>query len=293
MQSCVHGIEAACPDLDAKLVIEPLLQQVVRTVRSAGAVSADPQLDSDQPQQTAIAAVCTAVSAQCADQLADVLDALAAELSVDGGLPAATLVSGSTVRLAAFCNLLAEPQPNVRQEAADDELLLKAWAQAYDQLAAMSLPDATSGLRWLLQGLPRPLPTANATDKQGAASLPAAPLSATARAVVVRDATAVLSDVLTKAEAVGGGNTLAAAALPNGAEASGKDARAGAAALLQDLRMQMLVADSIAAVQARCVLPEAASSLVEAALELAAEGRDGLEASLQDCLQVWIASCSI
>jgi len=287
VQSFVHGAAAACPDLNVKLIIEEPLQHILRTVIGGSDVSADDQSVIAQPQPAAVAEVCRAIDAHRVDDLADALDTLATELAPADELPSAMLVSGSTARLTAFCKLLAaDAQPHEQQQAADDEPLLKAWAQAYDQLGAMSLSDVVAGLRWLLQGLPCPLPMRTAAGEQDTAGPPATPLSATARGIVVRDAAAVLSNTLNGAQPVSGEVSRKAIAAHGGATVTDDDARAAAASLLQELRMKMLTAEAVATVQARCMLSEAGLGLVQAALELAADGSDGLEAALPECLQV-------
>ena len=283
VQSFVLGASAACPNLDVKLIVKEPLQQILWKVVSVSNVGAGDQSRPAQPQPAAVSEVCTAVDAQCADELANALDTLATELASDDGLPSAVAITGSTARLAAFCKLLAaDSQPHERRRAADEEGLVKAWAQACDQLGAMTLPDATAGLRWLLHDLPCPLPIPTAAGELDTAEPTAAPLSAAARGTVVRDAAAVLSDVLGGAQASHGKAT----AEHDGAAVTGDGDRAAAASLLQELRMKVLSADAVATVQAQCALPEAGLALVEAALELAAEGADGLEAALPECLQV-------
>jgi len=288
VQSFVHAAAAACPDLNVKLIVEEPLQHVLRTAISSSNASAGDQSKPGQPQLAAVAEVCRAVDAQRVDDLAHTLDALATELAPADELPSAMLISGSTARLAVFCKLLAaDAQPDDdQQQAADDQHLLKAWARAYDQLGAMSLSDVVAGLRWLLHGLPCPLPMRTVAGEQDTAGPPATPLSATARGVIVRDSAAVLSDTLSGARATNGEIDGQPTAAHSGVAVTDDDARAAAAALLQELRMKMLTADAVATVQARCVLSEAGLGLVEAALELAADGADGLEAALPECLQV-------
>ena len=289
VHSFVHGAAAACPELNVKLITEQPLQQVLREVITVSDVSAGDQSKPGQPQPAAVAEVCRAVNPQRIDDLANALDALATELAPANGFPTAMLISGSTARLAAFCKLLAaDAQPNEQQHSADDEALLKAWAQAFDLLGAMSLSDAVAGLRWLLHGLPCPLPIPAAAGEQDTKAVPhATPLSASARDIIVCDAATVLADTLSGAQAVSGEIDDKAVASHNGAAvADDDDARAAAVALLQELQMKMLTVDAVATVHAQCVLSEAGLSLVEAALELAAEGADGLEAAVPECLQV-------
>ena len=269
LQSFAESAGRVYPALDAKLVIAASLRHALHTALDGTEapdasgiqfpVSAQPSSD--------IGEVCRAADPDCVDQLAELLDTLAMQLSRKDGAPAAALVSGSTARLAAFCKLLA--QPSLREEttpaqAHSEEAQLKAWARAHDQLVAMSMPDATAGLRWLLHGLSCPVPIVRMGAEQDVTSPSAAPLSAAARGIIARDAVAALGS-----EAAADG-----------------EARAAAAALLQDLHTELLTSDAVAAVRARCELPDAASGLVEAALEVAAEGRDGLEAALPECLQV-------
>ncbi len=273
LQSFAESVGSVCPALDVKLVIAASLWQALYTAldgtEALPAGGTEPSA-VDQPGAD-IAEVCRAADPDSADQLAELLDKLARQLSLDDGAPAAALVSGSTARLAAFCKLLAQPssvEETGPEEADTEEAQLKAWAQAHDQLVAMSLPDSTAGLRWLLHGLPCPVPTARTAADRDEAPAPAALLSAAARGVIVQDAVAVLSDA-SESEAAADGEALAAAA-----------------ALLQDLRLEVLTADALAGVRAQCDLPDATLGLVEAALEVAAEGRDGLEAAVPECLQV-------
>ena len=287
LRSFVHGAEAGCPDLNVRLIIEEPLQHVLRKVVSGSDVSAGDQSKPGQPQPAAVAEVCRAVDAQHVDDLADALDALAIELAPTDDLASAMLIRGSTARLAAFCKLLAaDAQPYEQQQSTDDQPLLKAWARAYDHLGAMLLSDVVAGLRWLLQELPCPLPMQTAGSVQDTAAPPATPLSDTARGILVRDAAAVLSDTLSGAQPASGNDDGQVIAAHGGAAVADDDARAAAAALLQELRMKVLTADAVATVRARCVLSEAGLGLVEAALELAADGADGLEAALPECLQV-------
>ena len=280
LQTFTVSVAVVCPRLDAKLVIAASLHEALQTARDdAKAPSVNTGADPQTPIEPGadVTEVCRAANPERADQLAELLDALAEQLSSTDGASAPALVSGSTARLAAFCKLLAQHSAEdeaAPREAMSEEARLKAWARAHDKLVTMSLPDSVAGLRWLLHGLQCPVPIAESAADQGAVCPSAATLSSAARGIVVRDAVSALSNALaTEAPA-------------------DEEALAAGAALLQDLRVEVLTADAIAGVRAQCELPEAASGLVEAALEVAAEGRDGLEPALPDCLQVRLHTSS-
>lgn len=274
LRSFTMAASEMAPDMDAKLFISAPLLAAVDQQPAAHACQANGSPACVVPDQgRAHAELYRLVTAENVHRLAALLQQLECASAECGNQPRG---GGADAWMAFFCkevDCASSGRGTLTQQA-----LVSIWNQLQEALQQLPLAQLLTALQWMLQAGPHPFASTAAAETDGDEPPSALELTPEARA-------AVLHDVIT---------ILGAAMRPEGSSAPANGlqhpqrSREEAAELLGLLRTEAACTRAADEVRQRCQLSDEQAEMVEAALALAAEGPDSLEAALPDCLQVWL-----